>query len=53
MWLARVYAVREEFDKAAEVQREVVQKADPRVKAQLQKTLDEYEKKAGAKKKVG
>src|SRR5688572_25386226 len=32
MWLARVYAVREEFDKAAEVQREVVQKADPRVK---------------------
>ena len=53
MILARVHAVRGEYDKAVEIQRGVVQKADPRAKAQLERMLQEYEQKAGGAKKAG
>ena len=51
MWLARVHAVREEYDKAIEAQRAAVEKADSRRKAAMEQTLREYEKKAGEPKK--
>jgi thiol-disulfide isomerase/thioredoxin len=51
MWLAKVHAVREEYDKAVEAQRVATEKADPRRKAAMEQTLREYETKAGEKKK--
>jgi hypothetical protein len=53
LWLARVYAAREEYDKAASAMRDTVQKADPRIKQQLERMLKDYEEKAGEAKKVG
>ena len=55
MWLARVHAARGEYEQAASVQRRVVETADPRAKAAMERALSEYEEKAagaggGAKK---
>ena len=46
MWLARVHAARGEFEQAAAVQRRVVETADPRAKAAMERALAEYEEKA-------
>jgi thiol-disulfide isomerase/thioredoxin len=47
--LARAYAADHQFDKAAEMQAKLVERAPERMRAQLRATLAEYKQKAGEK----